>query len=147
MGYEDQYDLCVWDNGPVGVKHPDIVCKGCQRRTIRGVRWKCTKCADVDLCSSCYAADRHVLSHSFYRIDTPASRCVKVPKRAESLRIDTRGLFQHAKAHAHPTPTPPAHHSFPQLPHSCLSTSRSATGPALLVQYLRQVLICSPFLT
>jgi E3 ubiquitin-protein ligase mind-bomb len=92
-GYQNAYDLRVYDNAQCGVKHPNVSCRGCQRRTIKGFLFKCTKCADVSLCSACYFADKHELSHSFYRIDTPASRSVKVAKRADSERLTAKGMF------------------------------------------------------
>ncbi|CAG7836617.1 unnamed protein product, partial [Allacma fusca] len=29
VGYEGAYDLRIFDNSPVGVRHPGVVCDGC----------------------------------------------------------------------------------------------------------------------
>jgi hypothetical protein len=34
-----------------------IICNHCRTRNIRGVRYKCTYCVDMDLCESCFASD------------------------------------------------------------------------------------------
>ena len=54
--------------------HPNIICDGCQMHPIVGVRWKCTTCADFDLCDSCHTAfasngntSLHIAGHSFRR--------------------------------------------------------------------------------
>ena len=57
-----------------GVKHPNIICDACKTQGIQGMRWKCTKCHDFDLCCLCYMADKHDLGHSFQRFDTASSK-------------------------------------------------------------------------
>ena len=54
--------------------HLNIICDGCQMHPIVGVRWKCTTCADFDLCDSCHTAfasngntSLHIAGHSFRR--------------------------------------------------------------------------------
>ena len=58
----------------LGVKHPNIICDTCKTQGIQGMRWKCTKCHDFDLCGLCYMADKHDLAHSFQRFDTASSK-------------------------------------------------------------------------
>ena len=74
VGYQDAYDLRVVDNAPVGVKHMIIVCDGCKKRGIIGIRWRCTTCDDYDLCTPCYMSDKHDVKHSFIRYDTATSK-------------------------------------------------------------------------
>lgn len=73
VGYHDSYDLLLYDNAPIGVKHPNIICDGCKRHGIFGIRWKCAQCFDYDLCTQCYMADEHDLSHTFQRFQTTNS--------------------------------------------------------------------------
>ena len=73
VGYHDAYDLLLYDNAPIGVKHPNIICDGCKRHGIFGMRWKCAQCFDYDLCTQCYMADEHDLSHTFQRFQTANS--------------------------------------------------------------------------
>ena len=57
-----------------GVKHQNIICDGCKGPGIQGMRWKCVKCHDYDLCTLCYMADKHDLAHSFQRFETANSK-------------------------------------------------------------------------
>lgn len=65
----------VWDRGYLlaGVKHPNIICDGCKCQGIQGIRWKCIKCYDYDLCAECYMADKHDANHPFLRFDFASS--------------------------------------------------------------------------
>lgn len=100
-GYQGAHDLLLYDNaqigacvnprqrpgvgvgwGPVrpdpalppGVRHPNIICDGCGRHGLRGMRWKCGVCPDYDLCTHCYMHNRHDLAHAFERYETAHSR-------------------------------------------------------------------------
>ena len=57
-----------------GVRHTNIICDACQKQGVQGMRWKCTRCHDFDLCSLCYMADKHDINHAFYRFDSPSSK-------------------------------------------------------------------------
>lgn len=57
----------------VGIKHEGTMCDPCRQQPIFGIRWKCADCANYDLCSICYHADKHSLRHRFYRITLPFS--------------------------------------------------------------------------
>ena len=70
IGYQGYHDLLVFDNATVGVQHNNIVCDGCKRHGIFGIRWKCAQCFDYDLCTQCYMGDTHDLSHTFQRFQT-----------------------------------------------------------------------------
>lgn len=67
IGYQNAYDLLVFDNAATGVKHFNIICDGCKRHGIIGIRWKCLHCFDYDLCTQCYMGDVHDLTHTFRR--------------------------------------------------------------------------------
>nr|XP_029713917.1 E3 ubiquitin-protein ligase MIB2-like [Aedes albopictus] len=41
VGYQKQYDLIVVDNAQIGVKHPNIICDGCNKPGIAGIRFRC----------------------------------------------------------------------------------------------------------
>lgn len=52
-------------------EHWGIQCDGCNESPIRGVRWHCLNCPDVDLCSTCEASSRHQQTHVFVKIKIP----------------------------------------------------------------------------
>ena len=52
-----------------GVKHPSILCDACRENGITGIRWKCVRCYNFDLCNICYSDGKHSLEHEFSRID------------------------------------------------------------------------------
>lgn len=52
-------------------EHRGIQCDGCNESPIRGVRWHCLNCPDVDLCSTCEASSRHQQTHVFVKIKIP----------------------------------------------------------------------------
>lgn len=41
-----------------------------------GMRWKCAKCYDYDLCTPCYMSGKHIAEHAFVRYDTVRTRYV-----------------------------------------------------------------------
>ncbi|BFZ22874.1 hypothetical protein BsWGS_25913 [Bradybaena similaris] len=99
VGYQGAYDLRIFDSATVGIKHTNIICDACRTQGVQGMRWKCTKCHDFDLCTLCYMNDKHDVSHSFLRFDTPSSKGVKVPKRVNSQgqKCQAVGIFAGAK--------------------------------------------------
>ncbi|XP_052213895.1 E3 ubiquitin-protein ligase MIB2-like isoform X2 [Dreissena polymorpha] len=97
VGYQGAYDLRIFDNAPIGIKHQNIICDGCKGSGIQGMRWKCTKCHDFDLCTLCYMADKHDPAHSFQRFDTASSKGVKVSKRRDSVKVESKGNFAQAR--------------------------------------------------
>lgn len=52
-------------------KHVGVICDGCNRSPIIGIRYKCLECFDYDLCESC--ADRQLIHahHVLAKIRTP----------------------------------------------------------------------------
>ena len=60
-------------------------CDGCGWRTFSGDRYKCTVCADYDLCQACYDRNVHLdTSHTFMKIRTPGARPDYLSLRYES---------------------------------------------------------------
>jgi len=57
------------------VTHAGVVCDGCQANPITGDRYKCTVCADFDLCSTCEQSGksfgRHSAQHNMIKIVAP----------------------------------------------------------------------------
>lgn len=97
IGYQNAYDLRIFDNAPIGVKHPNIICNACKKHGLAGIRWKCTKCYDFDLCTQCYMADKHDLSHPFLRFENTTSVGKELPKRQGAVKIQAKGIFVGAK--------------------------------------------------
>ncbi|XP_033639192.1 E3 ubiquitin-protein ligase MIB1-like [Asterias rubens] len=95
---DGSFDLRIYDNGPMGVKHSNVTCDCCGQDGILGIRWKCRQCGDYDLCHSCYHRDKHNLQHPFSRIDTENTTGVDVPCRAGATKWRALGLFPGAHA-------------------------------------------------
>ena len=53
----------------LGTKHLHVMCDGCRKDPIAGMRWHCLTCPNFDLCTTCYMTDKHDLEHRFERID------------------------------------------------------------------------------
>lgn len=51
--------------------HENITCDGCSAHPIEGIRYKCTRCADYDLCESCEAKGEHPTNHVLMKIRVP----------------------------------------------------------------------------
>ena len=55
-----------------GYVHRGVTCNGCNTLPIRGIRYRCTNCADFDLCELCEAQQIHDRTHLFYKVRIPA---------------------------------------------------------------------------
>ncbi|KAL8999172.1 MAG: hypothetical protein Q9169_001951 [Polycauliona sp. 2 TL-2023] len=55
-----------------GFIHRGINCSSCNATPIRGIRWRCSNCADFDLCEQCHSLQNHFKTHIFYEIRIPA---------------------------------------------------------------------------
>ncbi|RWS07269.1 E3 ubiquitin-protein ligase MIB2-like protein, partial [Dinothrombium tinctorium] len=105
IGYQGAYDLRVFDNAPIGVRHPNMFCNACKKHGIAGMRWKCLDCENYNLCTSCYMSDKHDLNHVFARFETNNSigfSClisVEMTKRSSknAVKIQARGIFVGAR--------------------------------------------------
>ncbi|KAG7253757.1 hypothetical protein CRUP_001111 [Coryphaenoides rupestris] len=73
-GYQGAYDLLLYDNAQIGVRHSNIICDSCKKHGIMGMRWKCKVCFDYDLCTQCYMNNKHDLGHAFERYETAHSQ-------------------------------------------------------------------------
>ena len=63
---------------PSGVVHPSITCDVCgQDQVVHGMRWKCARCYDYDLCTPCYMSGKHSVEHEFVRYDSVGNRYVE----------------------------------------------------------------------
>ncbi|XP_069040058.1 E3 ubiquitin-protein ligase MIB2 isoform X2 [Lepisosteus oculatus] len=93
-GYQGAYDLLLYDNAQIGVRHSNIICDSCKKHGIMGMRWKCKVCFDYDLCTQCYMNNKHDLSHAFERYETAHSQPVALTPRQNLSRIILKGIFQ-----------------------------------------------------
>lgn len=57
----------------LGIKHLNIICDGCSKTGIAGIRFRCAVCQNFDLCTVCYGEDKHNLDHPFIRYQTANS--------------------------------------------------------------------------
>ena len=87
---------------------------------ISGIRWSCSVCSvtsqnSYDLCTACYMADKHDVTHQFWRIETTNKNeqittlhsssgfhasvpgAMLMPARNESRKVTLRGLFTNCK--------------------------------------------------
>ncbi|XP_059188569.1 E3 ubiquitin-protein ligase MIB2 isoform X1 [Centropristis striata] len=96
-GYQGSYDLLLYDNAQIGVRHSNIICDSCKKHGIMGMRWKCKVCFDYDLCTQCYMNNKHDLSHAFERYETAHSQPVSLAPRQNLPRIILKGIFQGVK--------------------------------------------------
>ncbi|XP_041480107.1 E3 ubiquitin-protein ligase MIB2-like isoform X2 [Lytechinus variegatus] len=97
VGYEQKYDLRLYDNSTIGVLHKFVRCIGCASDNIAGIRWRCAECVHCDLCTECYMSDSHDTSHEFLRIDGPHDPGVVVKARDASNHVTSYGIFVGAK--------------------------------------------------
>ncbi|XP_060914696.1 E3 ubiquitin-protein ligase MIB2 isoform X2 [Labrus mixtus] len=96
-GYQGAYDLLLYDNAQIGVRHSNIICDSCKKHGIMGMRWKCKVCFDYDLCTQCYMNNKHDLGHAFERYETAHSQPVSLAPRQNLPRIILKGIFQGVK--------------------------------------------------
>ncbi|OAP62173.1 hypothetical protein AYL99_04376 [Fonsecaea erecta] len=52
--------------------HRGVECNSCGVHPIRGIRYHCANCFDMDLCENCEASSTHGKAHVFYKIRIPA---------------------------------------------------------------------------
>lgn len=52
-------------------EHRGIRCDACNESPIRGIRWHCLNCPDVDLCSTCEMTFPHQQTHVFVKVKIP----------------------------------------------------------------------------
>ncbi|XP_070207925.1 E3 ubiquitin-protein ligase MIB2-like isoform X2 [Littorina saxatilis] len=96
-GQDGKFDLRVFDTATVGVHHEGATCAECKEEGITGILWRCKDCHGYELCSLCYADDKHDIRHQFLPIDFPGTEGKLMKKRKMSVRIRAMGLFPGAK--------------------------------------------------
>lgn len=96
-GYQGAFDLCLLDNGPVGVIHTNVSCHECKKQSIEGIRWECSDCVNFNLCSLCYMNDKHPLDHVFNRIEARGRPGVYVGRRLGKSKVEAKGIFRGAQ--------------------------------------------------
>ncbi|CAG7825869.1 unnamed protein product, partial [Allacma fusca] len=97
VGHENAYDLRVFDNGPVGARHPGVTCAG-GHDSIIGFRFKCLHCPDFNFCTHWYMNESsHDMAHTFCQFDTDDDLMVqKLPLRVQSEKLKAQGIFKDA---------------------------------------------------
>ncbi|CAF1450416.1 unnamed protein product [Rotaria sp. Silwood1] len=74
--------------------HENITCDGCDMSPIRGDRYKCLFCPDIDFCQSCHSASR--ANNDPNHLDNHPLLCIKDSKEyIESLYIHNRSKIIH----------------------------------------------------
>ncbi|KAL1497181.1 hypothetical protein ABEB36_008180 [Hypothenemus hampei] len=92
-----KYDLRVIDNAQIGILHPYTVCDTCKVQGIKGLRYSCIECHNLDLCYKCYHGDTHNLKHAFKRFDVASSIGIELPSRENQRKQILYGIFVEAK--------------------------------------------------
>lgn len=67
-------------------EHRGIRCDSCNESPIRGIRWHCLNCPDVDLCSTCEMTFPHQQTHVFVKVKIPLP-AVAQPGRALNFPV------------------------------------------------------------
>lgn len=67
-----------------GYIHRGVTCNSCGTVPIRGIRYRCSNCADFDLCETCEAMQVHPKTHLFYKVRIPAPFLAN-PKQAQPV--------------------------------------------------------------
>lgn len=96
-GYQGAFDLCLFDNGPIGVVHTNVSCNECKKQAIEGIRWECSDCVNYNLCTWCYIDDKHPLDHGFNRVEARGKPRVYVGNRLGKCKVEARGIFPGAQ--------------------------------------------------
>lgn len=71
--------------------HVGVACDGCHAYPIQGIRYKCSVCGDVDLCSSCEAMSVHS-DHVLLKIRKPIQAPIKLICQYPNTRTVNLGL-------------------------------------------------------
>lgn len=51
--------------------HHGVSCNSCKLSPIRGIRYHCTECPDIDICNMCEVNKRHSKFHTLVKISIP----------------------------------------------------------------------------
>ncbi|CAC5426524.1 MIB [Mytilus coruscus] len=92
-------NIRLFDNGPSEVEHDGQFCCYCRTPSIhiRGIRWKCIKCDNLNLCNICYMARKHKLRHKFQRFIFPnLSETMEFSRHSKPSYSQSYGIFEGA---------------------------------------------------
>ncbi|XP_071500480.1 E3 ubiquitin-protein ligase MIB2-like [Diadema antillarum] len=103
IGHDHAFELRELDIP--GMVHTKVWCDGCNKPEIQGLRWRCTECYGIDLCTDCYMGDKHDIRHVFMRVrcSDRSSMGEKVPPRCSSSFSPIYGFFPGAKVVMYPS--------------------------------------------
>lgn len=96
-GYEESFDLRIYDTSTIGIKHPSVTCSSCKETDLFGFIWRCESKPDVVLCNTCYHGDKDDVTLHFLRINKPGDSGVRVNKRQMSKKVTAKGVFEGAR--------------------------------------------------
>ncbi|XP_033763353.1 uncharacterized protein LOC117344636 [Pecten maximus] len=96
-GFEDSFDLRIYDTATIGIRHPSLVCSVCEESEMMGFIWRCETNPDIILCNTCYHGDKHDVKLHFVRINKPGDTGVRVNKREMSRKVTAKGVFEGAR--------------------------------------------------
>ena len=100
------------DDKPKPVHH-SVTCDGCNKGPVVGVRYKCSECADFDLCEDCEAKDIHN-HHVFLKLKNPMRVDIIYSHRTND---DSEAANSTHPPHVPPPQAPPAHPPHTMPPH------------------------------
>ena len=92
VGYNGQYDLRLVDNGTSGLSG-EFECSECGASPVYGLRWTCLVCPHYNLCTTCYMAGAHDLSHSFSRHLGPGDPGFRLGPRSAETTTELMGIY------------------------------------------------------
>ncbi|KAJ1642376.1 hypothetical protein LPJ64_005775 [Coemansia asiatica] len=110
-----------WKHGPQQTSIVSALCDECNK-AITGIRHKCTRCKDYDLCNECYSDVTRVHpGHGFVHFGMPSTFGPPGRSRGRGGKHGSGGgSDHHHHNYPHPHPHPHAHphvHSHPHSPH------------------------------
>ncbi|XP_060066448.1 E3 ubiquitin-protein ligase MIB2-like [Ylistrum balloti] len=96
-GFDDAFDLRIYDTATIGIRHPSVTCSVCEESDLMGFIWKSESRPDTILCSTCYHGDKHDVKQHFLRINKPGDTGVRANKREMSKKVIAKGVFEGAR--------------------------------------------------
>lgn len=75
---ERKINLCTGKKELNKTLHYGIKCDGCNVHPIKGVRYKCNKCKNLDYCEKCYLKIRETHKHNFLKFRKPKEQPISI---------------------------------------------------------------------